>query len=534
MKKEKDSQIIAAIDVGSNSIHLVVAQIDDSNNLQVLDTDKTSVRLGGALDAEKRINKQAVQKTVEAITHMKEIAAVHEPNFRAVATHAVRSATNQLELIQEIKKVSGIDVAIIDGIEEARLISLGMLIGLPLDKKTFLGVDVGGGSTEFIVTCNESIKYVSSLQLGAVTLSQRFLYEDKIDGLKPKKSDVVLMERYAAMQLAPVCSEVNKTSFDTAVISSGAAKTLALIHAKEQSQPLLLDPNGYVLTVEAINSIYNKIKSLRSPSAIKSQWGLDQARSEIILAGVCVLNLISNLLGVKKWVVSGFALREGLVLDTYRRLRKSSTNYRDGFDIRWNSILSLGKRCQIDTHQAEQVLKHSLSLYKGLEDSKVDTYDDDDDSLLSNRELLRAGSQLHECGKFISQQRFHHHSFYIISNSRLLGFSQKERLIIGLIARFWRKGTLRLIREDYKFLSARDVDRIQLLSSLIRIAVAGNRTRKGLIDNLYLSKIKSDFYLHIKLKNPKIPIRVDFQKIETEKSVLEKILQKDVHLEVLS
>ena len=195
-------------------------------------------------------------------------------------------------------------------------------------------------------------------------------------------------------------------------------------------------------------------------------------------------------------------------------------------------ILQTG--CQIDTHQAEQVLKHSLSLYKGLEDSKVDTYDDDDDSLLSNRELLRAGSQLHECGKFISQQRFHHHSFYIISNSRLLGFSQKERLIIGLIARFWRKGTLRLIREDYKFLSARDVDRIQLLSSLIRIAVAGNRTRKGLIDNLYLSKIKSDFYLHIKLKNPKIPIRVDFQKIETEKSVLEKILQKDVHLEVLS
>ena len=175
LNKTKET-IIAAIDIGTNSAHLVIASIDEQEHLTILDTYKTILRLGDELSDSKQLSEDAINKTIVSIQQMKEIASSYNPIYRAVATYAARSARNYLQFINEIYKKTNIEVSIIDGIEEARLISLGMLSSLQLNDKNFLSLDIGGGSTEISICHNEKVKYITSLPLGCVTLSKRYLY----------------------------------------------------------------------------------------------------------------------------------------------------------------------------------------------------------------------------------------------------------------------------------------------------------------------------------------------------------------------
>jgi exopolyphosphatase/guanosine-5'-triphosphate,3'-diphosphate pyrophosphatase len=294
----------------------------------------------------------------------------------------------------------------------------------------------------------------------------------------------------------------------------------------------LEDPNGYNLKTKEINALVNNMKSLRSPEKIKKYWDLDTNRSEIILAGASILNILTNILGIKQWTVSNYALREGLVIDTYKRLFSGNSHNIES-NIRWKSVLRLGNKLEIDSSQAESVLFFAEKIYDFIVKQKL--YQDTSDQLssLSNKELLQAAAWLHECGKFISFPRYHKHSIYLITNYRMLGFSQKERLLMGLVARYHRKGKAAKKNSYCESLSSKEIYLINLLASIIRIASAANRTRKKLIKDMHLEFSKKMITFRLVPNNKESLPSLDLEKMQTEKGGLEKIIGYPITIELL-
>ena len=461
----------AAIDIGSNSVHLVVSRIDRFGNMEFLDSEKLSIRLGQELGTDGLISKLGFQKAAHAIKHMLEIAAPYKCTVKAVATFAVRSASNKEEFIHTIKRETGIHVEIIDGQEEARLAFLGMRYGLDIEDKLTLGVDIGGGSTEIILARGDEILFVTSLKLGAVTLSQNLFL-----GKTPTPKKIKKLEDYIYLRIAALEDEIKPYSFKCAVASSGTAKTIAGIDARLK-KTALSDENGYNFTKSNLDVICKKMVNLRTPKKIKSELKVDESRSEIILAGSLILQSLTKVLKVKTWTVTTYGLREGVVIDSFYR---STTNpIEKVHDIRWRSVKHFADRVGIRRSFAEKSRQLCASMFDQL--AQQSTKKLNPEYLKFWREIFETAAYLSEVGKFVGFSGFHKHSYYLISYSRLLGFTEFERLLISLIVRFHRKSSAHRGFAAVKDLSSSDFKQVKLLSTFLRIAVALNRTRRDLI-----------------------------------------------------
>lgn len=512
---------IAAIDIGTNSVHLVVARMDTAGSLTILDSDKVAVRLGQAIGSDNSIHEDAIGRTVETIRHMKQIAAAYPCRIRAVATHATRVASNHERLLDSIKDATGIDVEVIDGVEEARLSFLGMRYGLALGNSLCLGVDVGGGSTELIVARGENVRFVISLNLGAVVLSKKFF-----KGKNPSKSDIRELEERISDTLSPLASAIKQFNVEKAVIASGTAKALAAIdHLKfsDKKSEELRDPNGYVLTSSNLGKIADKLEDLKEPSKIKDFTGLDQNRADIILAGTLVIKGLGKAFGIKEWTVSSYGLREGLIVDTQMRLNSWAKG--DHKDVRWISVKDFCKRVQIDEEYAEHVAKLALQLYDGLVPKVFPKLDKEDRSTW--RELLHAATMLHEAGKFLSFSRYHRHSAYIIANSSLMGFTQNEKMLMGLIARFHRKGIATNKTDDLENIPQRALARINFLAGILRFATALNRTRQNRVKSVAMNWKDNRIEFVIRHHGNEIP-EVEMHMASREINILKKVFNLDV------
>lgn len=465
---------IAAIDIGTNSAHMVIAEIDHVGEMRILDNDKVNLRLGKAIQADGNLSDDGIQRTVEALAHMQEIIRPFQATVRAVATHATREAKNHRRLLREVERTSGIKIEIIDGIEEARLVFLGMRYGLALNNIPCLGVDVGGGSTEIIVAKDDEIKFVSSIKLGAVTLTDRFF--------KTSYSDLAFeaLKDHVHARLAPLQQEMSGLSYDRTLASSGTAKAIAFLHAKLFGNASMSDPNGYVLPREDLFKIGSLFASLMTPQKIREATGLDHSRAEIILAGTAILEELTRLLDVKEWVVTSFGLREGLVADTFYRAADAPAGELP--DIQWHSVLQFARRLGLNQVHAAKVKLLALRLYHQLAPLCLKALSND--SADADIKTLKASSYLREAGKFISNPHYHRHSQYLISNSRLPGFTESERQLTGLIARFQRKGLPSADHPDCIDLSSNDLKRLSFLAGILRLAAALDRTRQSRVDDI--------------------------------------------------
>ena len=517
--------VIAAIDIGTNSIHLVIAKTDQYGHMIQQDSDKEVVRLGEALDDSGNFTEEGIERAVNAIAHMKEIAMVHQPVFRVVATHATRVARNYLDLVGRVWQKTGLRISLIDGDEEARLVSLGMQWGLPLEDKTFLGVDIGGGSTEIVVCHKDQIYYVTSVELGAVTLNKKFLKGQTFDQVRIDK-----IAEEIDLKLSPLHPAFKNLRFDCAVICSGAAKTMAMMHAVDSGLEKPEDANGYHLSHQDISKLSNKVKKKKDPEKIRKYWDLESTRADIILAGSMILDSLTSLLNVKEWIVSSYGVREGLVHDTLQRLHKLPL---EGFsNVRWNNILRLGERFQIDSDYAHSVTSMALSLYDQIcPEQKNQKYSETSGVQVSDRSMLKAAAWLHECGKFLSFTRFHKHSHYMIANSRLMGFSHRERRMIGLIARYHRKGRAGKKSYDCSDLTSDERAKINLLSGFLRIAAAANRSRQKAISTIRVERSGTGLKFVIEPSGPGKG-RVEITKMTRDKALLEEQLGQGIQLEL--
>lgn len=523
--KEFPKKTIAAIDIGTNSAHMVIAQMDHVGEMRVLDSDKVTLRLGQAIDASGNLTDDAMRRTVEALKHMRQIIVPYIKgggSIRAVATHATREAKNHKRLLQEIQRQAGIKVEMIDGIEEARLVFLGMRYGLALSNVACLGVDVGGGSTEIIVARDDEIDYVSSFKLGAVTLTAKYFGEKG-----PTPEAFAALREHVRSRLAPLPQEARRFPYAKALASSGTAKALAYLHAKLYLKTEMSDPNGYVLPRDDLFKISADLEKLLTPPKIKEATGLDQSRSEIIAAGTVVLEELTRVFKVKEWIITSYGLREGLVADTFYRAYGERSG--DLPDIQWHSVLQFAKRLQLNEVHAIHVKRLALRLYELLAPVLNGTETEEDRD--ANVKVLKATAYLREAGKFISTPQYHRHSQYLISNSRLPGFTEAERSFMGLIARFQRKGLPSADHQDCSDLQPNDVKRLRSMAAILRLAAALDRTRQNRVAGIDL-KVDKDGLTFVLHHDPTRPPDVEVHKAKLEKNALEKSFEKPVKFEL--
>ena len=316
MTKKNIKNRIAAIDMGTNSFHLVIVEIKNDGSLIFLDREREVLRLGSQQGKDlSQISDEEKDKAVKILTGFADLAKFYQAKIRAIATSAVREAKNQKEFIDTIFNKTGVTVEVVDGRKEANLIFLGIKQALALDDKKVLCVDIGGGSTEFIYANSGKINFAESVKIGAVRLSKLFFPDFIITDEAVKKCSDFVEDQIIANQNIKTDIDIN---FGVGV--SGTVDTIYHLSQAKKSRGLREILNGYSFSREEFEKFYQKIIVLKTPAERVLIPGMEAKRADIIPAGMIILKKIFELFKIKKIVVSEYALREGIVMDTLEKM----------------------------------------------------------------------------------------------------------------------------------------------------------------------------------------------------------------------
>jgi exopolyphosphatase/guanosine-5'-triphosphate,3'-diphosphate pyrophosphatase len=462
---------IAAIDIGTNSFHLVIVEVDKkTGKFDIIDREKENVRLGSGSSDMKTLTNEAMFRGTEALKRFKALADASDASVRAIATSAVREAENSREFIQKVKNETGIKIEIASGFEEARFIYLGILQALPVFNKKILLIDIGGGSTEFLVACQREIYYDNSLKLGAIRLTKKFFNEDKIDSKSVKDC-----RNFIKGIMNPVVRQIKKYDIETVAGSSGTILNLANIISISKGNAPDFKLNNFTFTSDELFPVIELILEAKSAKQRARIPGLDETRADIITAGALILEQIFKELKINELTVSEYALREGIIMDTIEhKYRLKENNHLE--DIRYKSVIHTAENYAYEKEHSMHTAKLALKLF-------------DETSTLhklggQEREYLEAAAILHEVGFFISHSQHHKHSYYLIRNSELPGFTENEKEIIAGAARYHRKSHPKLKHPDFAKLSDEDREVVTKLSAILRIADGLDRTHNFVVEDI--------------------------------------------------
>jgi exopolyphosphatase/guanosine-5'-triphosphate,3'-diphosphate pyrophosphatase len=460
---------LAAIDIGTNSVHLIVADVDRrTGKFRVVDREREHVRLGSGPSDMKALDPGAMARGIQTVRRFKEIADASRAPVRAIATSAVREAANRKEFIAKVERQTGVRIEIASGYEEARLIYLGVLQALPVFRKRVLLLDIGGGSTEFLVGRERDIQYVNSLKMGALRLASQFFPS----GVVTKKA-VEQCRRHVAGMLSPVVREVRKLSFEACVGTSGTITAAATITREMRGEPDL-QMNGFTFSSGELDDVVDAVLGARTVEERTLIAGLDERRADIIVPGVIILQEVFRALRVREMALSEYALREGIILDTFeKRSRKHGIHLHD---IRFNSILHLAENFHVEDAHARQVTDLAVKLFD--QTRRIHGLG------AVEREYLEAAGLLHEVGLYLSHSQHHLHSYYLIRNAELVGFTENEKEIIANIARYHRKSHPRSKHENFSLLDEDDRGAVLKLAALLRIADGLDRGHSAAVRDL--------------------------------------------------
>lgn len=456
--------MLAALDMGTNSFHLVVARVRN-NGYDVVTTDKEMIRLGRGGGDMKQLAVEAMDRGIAALQRMQHIATSHGATMRAVATSAVREADNAAVFIDRAKAEAGVDVEVISGLEEARLIHLGVLQSVPAFDQRLLLVDIGGGSTEVLVGEQGRTLAARSFKLGAVRLTDRFFPS----GITTNAS-VKACQSFARSILAGFEREVTELAPSIAIASSGTAETIAhLIHAKRAGPPLRTF-NRFEFSRDELDAMTNRLARATTPTArLAAVRGLDAARADIIVAGAIVLQAVADTFGIETFTCSETALREGLLLDTIaQRAERDLHHLRD---VSRQSIDALAVRCDDDLAHSRHVAALALELY----DACADRYP----LAAGSRDYLEAAALLANIGLVVSHSKHHLHSYYVIRNSELAGLTDAEIEVIAQIARYHRKSAPKASHPEFGRLTTQQQQVVRSLAAILRVAIGLDRRHDG-------------------------------------------------------
>src|SRR3954471_10120005 len=409
---------LAAVDLGSNSFHLQIGRVVEGQ-IYPLDSVREVVRLGGGLTADKRMDRGSQASALEALAKFAErLRGVPRQAVRAVGTNALRVAKNATPFLREARSVLGFPIEVISGREEARLIYLGVSHSLPVAAHQRLVVDIGGGSTEFIIGTGFDPQLTESLYMGCVSYSLKYFSDGKVD-----KSRMKAAELAARQELAGILHAYRAAGWEEAVGSSGTARSLENI----------LRENGFAaegLTRDGLDRLRSLvIKQERAdPDRIP---GLRPNRAAVLLGGPAILGVVLEEFGIEAMKVSDGALRHGVLYDLLGRVEHR--------DMREVTVAQFMRRYHVDAAQADRIRALALTIYDALTPG-ADRAED------SDRELLDWAARLAEVGLSIEHAQYHKHSAYVLSNADMPGFSRMEQVRLARVV-LAHRGKLRKMQD---------------------------------------------------------------------------------------
>ena len=443
---QKIPRLLAAVDLGSNSFHLVVARYDEGT-LTIIDRLREPVRLAAGFDDARNLTEAARSKALDCLNRFgQRLRELPSRTVRAVGTNALRAAHNSAQFLNEAETALGHPIEIISGIEEARIIYLGVAHTLADDNVRRLVVDIGGGSTEFIIGERFNQLYRESLYMGSVSMSERYFPEGVISRKRWNRAELE-----AAVELEPVVVPFENLGWQVAVGAAGTARAIRDV----------LVQNGWSeegITADGLRQLSDVMLSRVNVNKLELA-GLSSERAPILPGGVAILSAIFNALRIRHMDVSEGAMREGLLYDLVGRLHDD--------DVRGGSVMRLAARYHVDEAHAKRVEETALAC---LDKIKGD-WDLDDDVCAR---MLGWSARLHEIGLDISHSQYHKHGAYIVENADIAGFSRMEQKILAALVRAHRR---KFPRMAFDQLPKRWQQRAHRLAILLRLAVLLNRGR---------------------------------------------------------
>lgn len=465
---------LAAIDVGTNSIQLIIARPLASGGTEIIAREKAAVRLGSGGSDMKRLDPDAIDRAIGALGRMRRIADAHDAEVVAVATSAVRESDDREGFIRRARAEAGIDVEVISGVEEARLIHLGAVSAVPVADRRHLVIDIGGGSTELVIGDGTDALLARSLKLGHIRLTDRFFPEGVVNAGAVKKC-----RRHIRSFITPAALEVNELGAEVTVGCSGTIENLARMAAARVCDDVPPIDN-LTLTRDGLDAVVADVIAREGPRERKDLAGLDDNRRDVIVAGAILLREIFRTLEIDELVVSSAALREGLVLERMRRRDRSGDALHHLADIRRSSVVAVAERYEEDLDHAAHATDLALELFDQTRD--IHGLGEPD------RDLLEAAGLLHNVGRFVAHAAHHKHSYYLVRNAEhLAGFSDAELELMALVARYHRKSHPKTKHREFAALDDRDQHRVRVLAGLLRVAIGLDRTYRKAVNHVTAS-----------------------------------------------
>jgi exopolyphosphatase/guanosine-5'-triphosphate,3'-diphosphate pyrophosphatase len=475
---------IAAIDIGTNSLHMIVVRVRPDLSFEVIDREKEMVRLGaGGLDG-RALTPEAVHAALQVLSKFRRLADSHRVDeIIAVATSATREAENGSEFLQAIVEKTGIRARVISGTEEARLIHQAAVYGVGLDGDVAIVIDIGGGSVEITRGSGPNMEAGRSFKLGVIRLTERFI---KSDPLAPR--DERKLRRYIDAETGKYVSQLARAGFDRVIGTSGTIQSLGAVALAERGSSSTTLRNRRISAKQIRRS--QKLLVARDIQERLRVPGLEPRRADLAVAGSILLDALLRRLGAADITLCDLSLREGLILDYIGRHRKQIAQANRYPDVRRRSVFELAERCNYWPEHAQQVARLAVALFDqtrivhGLTDRE--------------REWLEYAALLHDIGVHISYERHHKHSYYLIKNGDLRGFDPEEIEVIALVARYHRQATPKRTHDEYAEFRRKRRRTIRTLAAILRLAESLDRSHSQPVSGLELHDRGDDGLLQLR------------------------------------
>lgn len=528
---DPDTPVLAAVDIGTNSVHMVVARVSSNGRVEILEREKEMVRLGRSGGDMKELTTEAIDRGVAALRRCRSVADAHGAELAAVATSAVREAENRRDFLDRAYDEAGVSVDVISGFEEARLIHLGVLQALPLFDQRVLLCDIGGGSTEVLLGREADVLESRSFRLGAIRLTERFLTpKKKGDGVKAKH--VERCRQHAEAMLAPFAIEVARTGFDTVVGASGTIETIVAMTLAERGEgDGARTHNGERITAKEVRAAVERLIDAPDPEARSQVPGVDAKRADIILGGAIILEQFVATFGVDEIVFSDYALREGVLLDQARR--RSGATLHHLRDLRRQSVEHLMELTDEHPGHSREIARLALRLFDEL--VPVLGFDGDGDAdgprgVGAARELLEAGALLCNVGVFLSHSGHHKHSYYVIRNSEhLAGFTDREVELIAQVARYHRKSAPKSKHPEWASLRRPDRELVRALAAVLRFTIGLDRSHAAAVEDVTVTCDDDRIVVHLRPRGG-ASVELEAHSAEQRRSLLEDVTGRSVEV----
>jgi exopolyphosphatase / guanosine-5'-triphosphate,3'-diphosphate pyrophosphatase len=506
---------IAAIDIGTNSIHMIVVKVRPDLSFEVIDREKDMIRLGaGGLDG-KSLTTTAMAAALQTLTKFKRLAETHKVDeIIAAATSATREADNGGDFIAEVDRQTGIRIRVISGTEEARLIHLAAGYGVDVGGSTAVVVDIGGGSVEVTLGTATQLALGKSFKVGVIRLTERFVKSDPLSDRDERR-----LVKHLNREMGTYLDQIAMRGFDRIIGTSGTILSLgamALSEAGERPEEL----RNRRVSAKALHKVRKRLTEFNIEERL-AMPGLDPRRADLSVAGSVLFDTIVRRLGGEEFILCDLALREGLVLDYIHRNSSTIRKVERYPDVRRRSIVELGERCGYWSEHAQQVARLALAIFDqtrsvhGLGDRE--------------RDWLEYGALLHDVGVHISYERHHRHSYYLIKNGDLRGFDPLEIEVIALIARYHRQATPKKSHEGYGDLPGSVRRAVKALSAMVRLAEGLDRSHAQALDGIDLYPRGDDYLARLRATGD---AELELWSAHRHVAPLEELLEKPIRFEV--